>query len=420
MRPLRGLWRWLTLPRGRRAHPFHGVARRRGTRRGVALLMVITCIAFMTVLVTEINYAARVRLSMSAHARDESMAYWLARSGVGLYQLILIADKQLTGDGGVLSGLASAGFGSLWEMLPAINTGLMRMFFVSGGSVNDQELEEFQAQGLSEEQREESRADSRFADKGFLDFEGDFAAEITAEDTRINVNRLGSSCPSGVCSAGELRLDDTALALFALMSGQEHDQWFYDRDLERWDLIANLADWIDQDTMRCTAQGGYEDSVYQRGDSPYRAKNGKFETYQEIRLVEGWQDEVFQRFGGELTIHGDGKININTATPEMMAALLKAHLTPTPSDFEVERIQQQLADYTMILSWTKPKEFGDWLQSNGYEVRDPKALTSSVKVRSTVFTVTSVGSVGDTAVTITAVLDFSSSGQGRVRYWRVD
>ena len=41
-----------------------------------------------------------------------------------------------------------------------------------------------------------------------------------------------------------------AIALFGLMSGQENDQWFYDRNLERWELIANLVDWMDVDTNR--------------------------------------------------------------------------------------------------------------------------------------------------------------------------
>jgi hypothetical protein len=37
-----------------------------------------------------------------------------------------------------------------------------------------------------------------------------------------------------------------------------------------------------------------------------------------------------------------------------------------------------------------------------------------------VFTITSVGSVGDTTVTVTAVMDFSSSSFGKTLFWRVD
>ncbi|MCB9742756.1 MAG: hypothetical protein H6740_09155, partial [Alphaproteobacteria bacterium] len=89
-------WHELVRPRGVEPHRFSGVARARRSKGGIALLMVITTVALMTVMVTEINYAARVRLLMSAHARDEVAAEQLARSGINIYRLILMADKQIS------------------------------------------------------------------------------------------------------------------------------------------------------------------------------------------------------------------------------------------------------------------------------------------------------------------------------------
>ena len=415
MTTLRTIWRFLTLPRGLQGHPFYGAARRRGSRRGVALLMAITTIAFMTILVTEINYTARVRLVMSAHGRDEAGAYWLARSGVGLYQLILIADRQMA-DQGIPST-----YGALWQLIPPINTPLMRMLLVGGGSVDEDEVKAMaQAGQVSDEIAEESREESRFADKGFLDFEGDFYAEITDEEQKINVSMLGKSCEGGVCSFATLQQDPMAQALFGLMSGQENDQWFYERNLDRWELIANLTDWIDLDTTRCTAQGGYEDSLYQRFDPPYLSKNGPFDTMEEIRLVEGWQDDVMDRFGANLTLYGDGKINLLTASPEMLETLLKTHVTPPPTDFELERLVQQWELDSSVLIPSKPKDFVDWIKNQSLTLLDEQKLQNAIKFKSSVFTVQSTGQVGDTSASITAVFDFSSSAQGRVRYWRVE
>ena len=141
---------------------------------------------------------------------------------------------------------------------------------------------------------------------------------------------------------------------------------------------------------------------------------------EEIRLVEGWQDDVMDRFGANLTLYGDGKINLLTASPEMLEALLKTHVTPPPSDDVLEQLLQKWEIDSSVLIPSKPKDFTDWLTTNGFAPTDPQKLQNAIKFKSSVFTVQSTGQVGDTSASITAVFDFSSSAQGRVRYWRVE
>lgn len=170
--------------------------------------MVMASIAIITVITVELSYDGRVRLVKSAHERDKVAARYLAESGANIYRLILVADQQISG---ALGGMMPEGMNvqGLWQMLPAVNTGLMRMLFTSGGSIDDDEVEQFQSEGVSDEAREESRENaSKFSSKGFLDFEGDFEAEIKDMDGRINVNRLGRSCPGRTCpSITELQQD---------------------------------------------------------------------------------------------------------------------------------------------------------------------------------------------------------------------
>ena len=74
MRRLRFLWHELVRPRGRvRNEIFEGPRRSRASRGGIALLMVIASITFVTVIVAEVNYAARVRLLMAANERNDVM-----------------------------------------------------------------------------------------------------------------------------------------------------------------------------------------------------------------------------------------------------------------------------------------------------------------------------------------------------------
>ena len=157
---MRRLWHELTRPRGRKAMPFAGAGRRRSGERGLALLMVMASIAIITVITVELSYDGRVRLVKSAHERDKVAARYLAESGANIYRLILVADQQISG---ALGGMMPEGMNvqGLWQMLPAVNTGLMRMLFTSGGSVDDGEIEEFQQEGVSDEAREIGRASCR-------------------------------------------------------------------------------------------------------------------------------------------------------------------------------------------------------------------------------------------------------------------
>jgi len=282
------------------------LANRNHRRSGVALLVAITTVAMLTIMVTEITYIARMRLLTASNQRDRVQAYWLAKSGTGIYQLILAANKQI----GKNEFIQQFGLGdSLWQMVPSLNTGMMRMLFVSessGSDVKEDDIETFKSEGtVSEKVAEESRAGGVFNDRNFLDFAGDFSAEISDMESRIDLNQLGSE-------GDNLQDSPTAARLFALMSGEENDQWFLERNLDRWELIGNLKDWTDADTYRSGGLGGQEDSLYANQEPPYLSKNAKFDTTDEIRLIEGWNGELYDKFRDKLTIWSRGKFNLNS------------------------------------------------------------------------------------------------------------
>lgn len=420
---LRQLWTALTRPRSLR--------RGRGTRKsrgGIALLVVITTMLVLTVVVTELSYGSTVRLLVASHNRDRAQASWLARSGVNLYRLLLMASRQLEKsmssiDASMLGMPEGTDLGALlgnalWQMLPTMNTGILRMVFASGGSTSDveeEDVEAFQTSGrVSDEVAQESREGGLFADKNFLDFEGDFSATVTDEDSKINVNLLAQRN-----SSESIQTDATALQLYGLLTGQENLEWLRERNLEPWDLIANLADWVDTDNVGAGLRGGYEDNLYNRLESPYAAKNAPFDTKEEIRLVEGWQDDVYERFAKDLTVYGKGKVNVTTASDEVLAGLMRAYCQPSPSEATLLTYMEQLRTQTSLVSFKKGKEFTDFLTTVG--CNPLPGLSSVVSTTSRVFTVEATGLVGDSSATITTVLDFTSaSNGGRVLYWRED
>lgn len=425
--PLRWIWRELTRPRGGQPHARHqawrGRRRSRDSQSGVALLVVVSAIMVITVLVSEMNYGARVRLLLAAHQKEEVQAYWLARTGVNIYKLILAGNMALKN-----SSLSQYGsmFGvnlgdALWQAVPFISTGLMRMLFVAGGDVEDIEEEDIRevattgtvSDEIAEQSREEMQT-GHFSDKHFLDFDGDFNASIVDEDSKVNLNGFASRSSSNV-----LQEELTATTLYGIMSGQELDQWFYDRDIDRWEIIGNVADWVDTDNTRCGLRSGYEDDLYNRIEpDPYLAKNAPFDSKEEIRLVDGWEGEVYDKFEDRITVWGSGRINVNTASRDVLFGLLKAYCSGTPSDAHADQILDLMQEQVMFSDFQSEQDFITYIGGLGCEASDQ--MKNVISTSSTVFTITSMGVVGDTTVTITAVLDYGSSGSGTMKYWRVD
>ena len=415
---MKRFWAFLTFERGRQRHRFFKENRGVSKRRGVALLMVTMCLAFVGSVGADIGLSGRVRMMKAIHQRDELMAEGLARAGVNMYQLVLVANKQLGSNNSLSAGaeMMRVNLGNaLWKAIPNLNTGLLRMFLVSDGDVEEEDVDRLMTEGLTLEERAESREESAslFDDKGFLDFEGDFIAEVSDEDAKVSIKGLQNTD-----ATKPLQENPTAIQLYGLMSGDENDQWFYDRNIDRWDLIANLKDWMDTDTNRSGARGGYEDDLYNRLESPYLSKNASFDTKEEIRLVEGWQDAVYERFGDKITIYGVGKINVNSASDEVLKGLFKAYISPIPTDSTCELLLEQLKEYKLLTDFRSGDEFFNWLETQGQSVDE--AIKSAVGTTSTVFRVVSTGFVGDTSRTITAVFDFSGNSEGDILYWRLE
>ncbi|MDY6971167.1 MAG: type II secretion system protein GspK [Thermodesulfobacteriota bacterium] len=100
----------------------------------------------------------------------------------------------------------------------------------------------------------------------------------------------------------------------------------FDLDPEEVDsLLDCLKDWFDPDNE--VTGFGAENNYYQALDGPYACKNAPIEFPQELLSIRGITRKLY--YGTEdklgisayLTVHGDGKININTADILVLRAL---------------------------------------------------------------------------------------------------
>lgn len=112
-------------------------------------------------------------------------------------------------------------------------------------------------------------------------------------------------------------------------------------------IVDSIQDWRDTDNLHRLS--GAEDDYYLSRPTPYRAKNGNFESIEELLLVKGMTSEVlygniasqqrraeietqlpwerelkadeFLGVARYLTAHSSGQVNVNTASPEVVLAL---------------------------------------------------------------------------------------------------
>jgi type II secretory pathway component PulK len=92
-------------------------------------------------------------------------------------------------------------------------------------------------------------------------------------------------------------------------------------DQQALELAACIVDWRDADSEPSIPSGSAEYSYYSSLPFSYGAKNSDFEVLDELLLVKGFSDNVFEKIKDYVTIYGDGRVNINTASEVVLFAL---------------------------------------------------------------------------------------------------
>jgi len=133
--------------------------------------------------------------------------------------------------------------------------------------------------------------------------EGSIIIDISDEDSKINVNKIVGENSKSLHQLNRL---------FELLEINT-------------EIIDSIRDWIDSD--HDTRATGGEDDYYQGLENPYPCKDSYLITVSELLMVKGITDEIFygtkERKGirNFLTVHSDGKININTTSSLILQTL---------------------------------------------------------------------------------------------------
>lgn len=258
---------------------------------GAALLMAIFTITMLSIIANEISYESNVELIVATHSVNQVKAHYAAKAGVEIsllrIQIFRKAASALEGQDAIPKSMIDMIWNTPFVWPPPIpeDTSLVD---------KDQIQSAIKASNM----------------------ESTYYATIEGESGKIDINDLAS--PSKVIAAS---VRAQLLQIFA--SRMENDEEFSERfrgfDFER--LMNNITDWTDENTE--SLNGGDESSNYadiDAGDAKI-PPNAPFKTIQELHMVSGMTDEIFEILAPRITVFGSKGINVNQADKDILMSL---------------------------------------------------------------------------------------------------
>jgi general secretion pathway protein K len=402
----------------RRIHdPSRSDEQREEGRKGMALILALVMVALVTAFIAEFNYSARVKILSASHARDDAKAYYLAKGGLRMYELLLIIGRSSASNPMFSQMLATLGMSvdgaaMVCRSIPFLDTAMLRFLAGAGGSISEDEEEGLMGVlGFGGDDPDRGKFDNTEAGQGqeglrrdLLAFEGDFKIDCSDESSKIDLNGFASAHRMAL----PLQNHPTAAMLYGLMVPPEYDPLFEERlKMDRWELIGNIRDWVDADSQRTGNFGGDEDGLYDDFEPRYHSKNAKFDSLEELRLVAGVNDEVFTTFSPAISVHTDNiKINVNAANPTTIRALIAAYADPLlVTWFQIDQAMPALMFGLKFMPGParNPNDFVNRVKAQGIALRPELEATfrDSITTDSKAFRLSATGYVGDSARTIT-------------------
>ena len=279
-------------------------------QRGVALLIAIMIISMMMLFASDLIITSTVQLSLAQTQRDNIKAEYIAKSGANLAILVITSDlakdlymagpaspqKMDPGDSGI----------SFWNALNALPP--------IGGTSSDMISEVAKTMGMNK------TLDSTALDQLKL-FDGDFKVEVTDEQNKINLNYCAnkSSVP---CSMVKMMAK-------ALFSCPAEKQFLENKKLKPGEMAGRLADWV-SGKREAQEESGLSDKnePYQKRNPPHQTKDAPFDSLDELRMVDGWDEEMHAVFSPFFTVYPfpkdpteRPKINLSSSTRELLQCL---------------------------------------------------------------------------------------------------
>lgn len=409
--------------------------KRKADKRGVALLLVMSSIALMTITVVDFQEEQTADLQSAFAHRDELQAEYEARSAVNLARLWVASEPTMRSALGILKFLFG---GKAVPQLPVweFSDQVLGAFSDKDGSAGFGQLGGFDMNGSKNLGGPEGAS---------------FKVVVIDEDSKINLN-LGAR-------GNVIAENRFGAAFLGLTAAPTYDPLFEKNDRDgnpsQRDVICGaLMDWSDPDESLYTCQpfnfqgsggqsGAPEDQSTTLLPRPYRVKNAPYDSLEEAHLVRGMGDDFWATFVDPdptnphkrvMTVWGQGPINVNTASAQAVLGVLCGlqHDAVLCNDFTKQA--QFLTMFGVLRTFTagmplfgSPQEFVQTVQGTGtygkllfdtigippFKFQSPAEAAKNFTTESKVFSIYATGEVKGfrrtTRVKIHAVVDYRNA-----------
>lgn len=272
-------------------------------QKGMALLLAMFTMTIVSYLAIELSYDTNVEYIVNAQSIQRVKAYYAARSAMNLSLLRIKIYAQVQQQFGKQLGGNSSLIDMIWNMPFA------------WPPILPDDLNEVD-KGMIKDKIKESTMDAAYL------------ATISDEGSKIDLNDLNS--PSKVMA------DLTKKRLIQIFENKKRDDETWARqnpDLKPEEIVNNIQDW--GSPGRTSANGGDKAARFASLGEGY-PPNRAFRTVDEIRLVPGITETVFDILKDQVTVFGMRAINPNHADKEVLMSL-DPTITPEVAGKLIER-----------------------------------------------------------------------------------
>jgi type II secretory pathway component PulK len=391
-------------------------------QRGVALLLAMAAIAILCIFSIEFTYQSRVAVKTSAYVENEVEAYLHARAAIELAVLVI-------GSTDIVESILAKYAQMMKGQRPNISTAAYACEFVNAFCKGEMSLMGIQLVNL------EGRP-------GVGLNHGSCGCVSSDEDGRVNVNRTKTL-------AEKQAVFDT---LYKVLERNEGVARPGELDKEMAQLALNVIDWSDPDqqktdieptTRKLTESQGAEGTAYAR--QGYKVKDAPYDTTEEVRLIEGMDDQRWCKLRDQLTVYNTEKLNVNTASIEVLKALVCKNLA-NPANEQIAcargyennqfipvnvagqylEVCRTLKKMIMSPPFANPGRFVNFFDRLGTVLPADYAqvlqvnhgrMLEDVGTSGKIVRITAMGTSGKVQKKLTALLDTTSQ---RYVYWRED
>jgi general secretion pathway protein K len=229
------------------------------SRRGMVLIFALWVLGILTVLAVSVAAGIRQKIFLVARLDERSRMEYLLEAAVKKTAGYIHQEMEI----------------STFELSPAVKTNLYN---------NTNELSDIRL-----------RLDS--AGVGHVvPSDGSLRWGVVDEESKLNINKTDFKTLANLLSS--------------VLSMNDEDASNLAHSLLDWRLIGESE-----------ISGFYSDDYYSNLQYPYPKKNANYETMDEMLLVKGVTKKIYSKLLNYLTIYGDGTVNINTTSKEVLEAM---------------------------------------------------------------------------------------------------